>query len=543
MGIPDPGTRNWQKDGEAPSPGSAERLSRLRAEPDRGRSLRIEQAPASCQPLLPGRVSWTPHSVYRAQLLDRLARLCGWLTMAKRLWQYRRQALILWCADLDAVAHVVLGSYRGTGRPPRDPAAMLRTWLLATLLCITSPRRWAEALKSDDLLAILSGFAPGDTPGASTLRDFLRRLTRQMRRRSRCHRPHRKRGKGPGQGKKQPLRRPDMLWRLQTELPRFVRGDEGPLQEMLAAIAHGSAARGLIDLQHLRLAGDSTAVAARVDTFGRRTCSCPQGSPCTHPRRFTDGDADWGWDSAPGVFFFGHRFYEITAAGGDHDLPLYLRAVGADRHDAVSWLLSYADFASYYRDAHVDRVILDAAHDAGAIFDRLERDGVQAIIDLNPSHHPKVPRRLAPDGRPICACGAPMVSDGSSRGRLKFVCPRRRKRNASEEPACRHAVYISGGDAFRLHPGLPRGSEAWRLAYNDRTCTERSHARKLNDFGQAACRRRSRPTRAAHYFLAAYAQHFSAWADASGLRAENVFRSVLEPHLRALQSPARARSA
>ena len=486
---------------------------------------------------------WTPHAAYQAHVAQWLSRICGCLTVVKLLWRYREQALVLWSADLDGLGAIVRRSYRGTGRPPRDPAAMLRTWVLATLMGITSPRLWAETLTGNDVLAILSGFAPGDTPGASTLRDFLRRLTRQMRRRSRVHRPRRSRGRDPGKGKKKPLRRPDLLSRLQVRLPRFTRGDEGPLQEMLAVIAHGSAHRGLIDLQHLAVAGDSTVTAAHADPFGRRTCSCPPRTPCTHARRFTDGDADWGWDSAPSVYVYGHRFYELTAAGRGHDLPLYIRTVGADRHDDVSWLLAYSEFPSYYADAHVDRVILDAAHDAGAIFDRLQRDGVQAIIDLNPSHNSRQPVRLSPDGRPICACGAPMASDGSSRGRLKFVCPRRRKGHATNHPPCTHAVYISGGAAFRLHPGLARGSEAWRLAYNDRTCTERSHSRKLNDFGQAACRRGGRPARAAHYFLAAYAQHFAAWADAAGLRAENVFRAVLAPHLPVLRFPARAKTA
>ena len=88
---------------------------------------------------------------------------------------------------------------------------------------------------------------------------------------------------------------------------------------------------------------------------------------------------------------------------------------------------------------------------------------------------------------------------------------------------------------------MARGTEAWRLAYNDRTCTERSHTRKRNDFGQSNCRRRSRPTRAAHYFFAAYAQHFAAWADELAPPAEAVFRDALGPHLATLlELPRRA---
>jgi hypothetical protein len=45
------------------------------------------------------------------------------------------------------------------------------------------------------------------------------------------------------------------------------------------------------------------------------------------------------------------------------------------------------------------------------------------------------------------------------------------------------------------------------------------------------------------YFLAAFAQHVATWADAAGLRAENVFRTVLEPYLSALRPRARAKTA
>ena len=459
-------------------------------------------------------------------------RACADLLTAKRLWGLQSAVMVLWSGNLDCIRHILLAGYSGTGRPPCDPAAMCRTWLLATILGETSPMHWAGRLRTDALLAVLSGFDPADTPGASTLRDFMTRLTRQMRRRDRVHRPHRKRGKGPGKGKKQPLRRPDLLQRLSARLPRFSRGDEGPLQQMLAAIAHASAERGLIDLGHLSIAGDSTVLVSHANSFGRRTCSCPRDTECSHGRRFSDPDANWGWDSSRGIWVWGPRFYEITAAGARHDLPLYIRSVSADRHDGISWLLAYTDMRTYCTDAHLFRAILDAAHDAGAIYDQLERHGLQAIIDVNPAHNPTTPVVLSPAGIPLCACGQPMAPDGSSRGRPKFVCPRKRKRRQPGTDApCPGIIYISGSSAFRAHPGLARGTEAWRLAYHPRTCTERSHSRKRNVFGQTACRRRGRPARTAHYFFAAFAQHLTAWAAEAHLRIESVFRELLGAHL------------
>ena len=264
---------------------------------------------------------------YRAALLDRLRPLCTNLEFAKHLWAFQFSALFMWSADLDPIRRILAACYTGRGRPPRDPLAMFRTWLLATRLGITSARDWADRLRPDALLAILSGFDPQDTPGASTLRDFRDRLTRHMRRRDRSHRPHRKRPKGPAKGQKRPLRCPDVLWRLQAELPRFSRGDEGPLQEILITVAQASEELGLIDLEHLRIAGDSTLLPAHADTFGRRICTCSPATLCTCHRRFSDPDATWGWDSSRALWIYGHRFYEVTAAGYRHDLPLYILIV------------------------------------------------------------------------------------------------------------------------------------------------------------------------------------------------------------------------
>ncbi len=157
------------------------------------------------------------------------------------------------------------------------------------------------------------------------------------------------------------------------------------------------------------------------------------------------------------------------------------------------------------------------------------------MIDLNPAHNPKHPFRLTADGIPIGTCGHPTSSDGPSRGRRKYVCPRTRKRSApDDQPPCSHIVYISG-TALRLHPGIARDTEAWRLGYNDRTCTERSHTRKRNDFGQLRNRRRWRRNRTAHYFFAAYCQHFAAWVQKADYRFEMVFAAIIEQHMFALR--------
>jgi hypothetical protein len=474
------------------------------------------------------------HSRYQQWLLQALGRLAETLSVVKRIAGYAQVILLLWVADLSCVAPVLALAYTGRGRPPRDPLAMFRAWLAATVLAIDSPEQLAQALRTDEVLAVLCGFEPADTPGASTLRDFLRRLGRSLRRRQRRHRPYRKRGKAK-KGQKIPLRHPDVLWRLLPQLDRFSRGDEGLLQQLLVAIAHASAQRGLIDPNDLRVAGDSILLPSHTSPYGHRTCDCPKDKPCTCPRPFGDPDATWGWDSHRNSWIWGHRFYEITAAGRRHDLPLYLRSVDANRHDAVSWLLSYAEARRFYDGWRWTQAILDSAHDAGAIFATLRRDGVIAVIDINPAHNPKRPVTLGPDGIPLCPAGHPMASDGSANGRTKFVCPAQRKRRGIDCPQpCRaHTVYLSGLEAFRTRPGIARDSEAWRLAYNQRTACERSHSRKVNDFHQKACRARGRPFRTARYFFAAFCQHFAAWRHEADLTLSEVL-PFLRPWLPAL---------
>lgn len=61
-------------------------------------------------------------------------------------------------------------------RTPRDPQAMLRSFLLMTHHRITSIPQWVQKTRSEPLLAILCGFPPDDTPGVGTYYDFIDRF-------------------------------------------------------------------------------------------------------------------------------------------------------------------------------------------------------------------------------------------------------------------------------------------------------------------------------------------------------------------------------
>src|SRR5690625_4145750 len=87
---------------------------------------------------------------------------------------------IIWTSliDLTQTAELLKHRYSSDprGRKPRNPCDMLRSLLLMHNQNITSVDKWVFTLKSNPLLAILSGFTPGNVPGVGTFYDFFNRL-------------------------------------------------------------------------------------------------------------------------------------------------------------------------------------------------------------------------------------------------------------------------------------------------------------------------------------------------------------------------------
>ena len=74
--------------------------------------------------------------------------------------------------DLSETPNILMDSYSKFGPLPRDPASMLRSYLLSIKLKITSVTDWVSKLKECPLYAIISGFSPDDVPGIGTFYDF-----------------------------------------------------------------------------------------------------------------------------------------------------------------------------------------------------------------------------------------------------------------------------------------------------------------------------------------------------------------------------------
>ncbi|MFZ3131633.1 MAG: hypothetical protein WA125_11175 [Desulfosporosinus sp.] len=82
-----------------------------------------------------------------------------------------------WRTDLSYITTLLQDCYDAKGPEPRDPASMLRSYLL---FLMTKPEigvtEWIDEMQRIPYYAIFSGFDPGDIPGVGTFYDFFKRL-------------------------------------------------------------------------------------------------------------------------------------------------------------------------------------------------------------------------------------------------------------------------------------------------------------------------------------------------------------------------------
>ena len=93
--------------------------------------------------------------------------------LPKSTWDYIVQ---FWYLDLSQTDSIMRDCYSIFWPQPRLPSCMLRSYLLALKLKVTSITVWCRMLRETPLYAILSGFTFGDTPGVGTFYDFFSRI-------------------------------------------------------------------------------------------------------------------------------------------------------------------------------------------------------------------------------------------------------------------------------------------------------------------------------------------------------------------------------
>jgi hypothetical protein len=426
--------------------------------------------------------------------------------------------------DLDELLSILRPYYSDIGRPSAPAPDILRSLALMVHFKDESIDAWVGRLRSDDLLAVICGFAPGQVPGVATFYAFQDRFWpgRQL---YHIRKAKKKRKEKPAKGEKLPLKNPGVVKRIVKRLlagRTFNCKEENVLHQILAiSVVRPSLDLGLLgDPGSMTIAGDGSPYEGGGSPYGKKICLCQEKCDCE--RRFSDPEADWGWDSSHNIWFYGYTGYDITAAGSKHDLPIYIGMGQASRHDSIMGLRCLDEVRRLYPDLAFTRFLADSAHDAYPYYELLNFWQIEPFIDLNKRRAsgsgdgPKVDDL----GVPICASGERMVNWGycKDRCRIKWRCPLAcgRVKECSCKDACSSSsygrvIYTKVDTDPRLFTRTVRGSQAWNDAYKRRTTCERSIKRKKIDYRMKHTRMRSKRRRLWQLTLGAVNQHLDAW--------------------------------
>ena len=449
--------------------------------------------------------------------------------LPKSTWDYIVQ---FWFLDLSKTDSVMQECYSVFGPEPRLPSCMLRSYLLALKLKVTSITVWCRMLKETPLYAILSGFSFGDTPGVGTFYDFFSRIwqhdSNNLSPKDRFPKM-KKTPKGKKKGDKTPCDSSSTASKLLPLLERWHLKPENPFflifrlyhQQFLDQSIH----RGLVNPRHLALAGDGTPVRTAAQQRKKRICHCKEKgcSPCNCKRHYSQPDCNWGWDSHRESYFFGYHLYMYVASDSFSDLPVFPLLERASRHDMLSFLHSFFTMKAYLPELQIEKLLLDSAHDAYPVYEYCRREHITPFIDLNPGHTGHFTYKddftIDDDGVPVCKLGLRMHKDGyeAAKHRAKYRCPKsNRKRGCFCEHPCSPAkygrtVHIFTDDNPRLFNIPPRDSKAWEKEYDRRTSVERSNKREKEDYKLEDGRHRSTKMWYCRLYGIMMLQHLDAW--------------------------------
>jgi hypothetical protein len=437
-----------------------------------------------------------------------------------------------WNLDLSYTDEWMRSKYSRFGPNPRTPSAMQRSYLLSIDFKVTSITEWAAHLKINPLYAILSGFEIGDTPGVGTFYDFFSRLWDSD---SDNLNPHLHKLKAPVKKpnkkgcKAEPVEKvtvDDLLKELESSSFSISEQPYGSLFELYSKeFLRKSLDKGLINNTHLSIAGDGTPVVTSARERKHRICVCASKGiyDCDCERYFSQPDTDVGWDSSRGCFYNGYDLYMLVASDSESDLPIFPLLHPASMHDSHGFLHAFFRMKSFLPDFHVEKLLLDSAHDAMPYYRFCKRSGITPFIDLNEKRGIKVSYKddftLDKDGIPTCRAGLKMRHDGIeiSKNRAKFRCPlfNRRTGCSCESPCCDskygRTVHLQLNDNPRLINIPPRDSKEWKTEYNARTSAERSNKREKIDFKLEDGRHRSTKMWYCRLYHILMLQHLDAW--------------------------------
>jgi hypothetical protein len=433
----------------------------------------------------------------------------------------------LWITDLSDVHYLLIDSYADKGPAGYPPASMLRAYLLNLLVAPTmSLTKWVDQLRRVPLYAIISGFEPHKTPAIGTFYDFFNRLWLSDQDNFHGHVKPKKRKKSkkkkPKKGKKMSIKKPGVLQRLINRYFKYGSSFKPKATDRLFELFQNSflsisAAYDLLgDLTQFSISGDGTPVKTAALLRNKKLKDNDQFAHHFQP------DTDSGWDSSRSKFYNGYHLYMLTACDSPNDLPIYPTLNKASRHDSVSLLLNLNEFHHRFDICSVDKILLDAAHDAKAIYELLNKHNTDAFIDLNKrtkfNFEGKSDITFSELGIPICSQNLEMKSNGFdyTQDRKKWRCPKAKGTTIDCPNPCSDAKYGRNfqtypKDDLRIFTKIPRGSEKWKLVYNKRTSSERTNKREKVDYQLEAGRHKSTKMWYIRLYAIMMCQHIDAW--------------------------------
>lgn len=454
-----------------------------------------------------------------------------------------------WNLDLSSVDQLMQDRYSVFGPEPRLPSDMLRSYLLSMKFKVPSLTAWVASMKHNYLYAILSGFPVGDTPGVGTFYDFTKRLwmSDENNLSNPVHPPKEKPRKPGKKGEKaapvEKITVNDLFAKFKLEPPQ----DFAPAARLFtifkSQFLDKSVTDGLIDLDHLAVSGDGTPVYTGACERKTRMCDCLEKGiyDCKCNRRYHQPDCNIGWDSHRGRYYFGYGLYMLTASDSESDLPLFPLLGPASRHDSHGFLYNYFSMQQFLPEAHVNKLLLDSAHDAMAYYEYCSEHGIQPFIELNDKcgRQPvyKDDFTIEKDGVPVCKAGLRMRRDGTetAKGRTKFKCPQISFAGGTPACTCEHpcsnavygrTVHLVLKNNPRLFNNPPRSSKEWKLEYNARTSSERCNKREKIDYKLEDGRHRSSRMWYCRLFAIMMCQHLDAWDLPKSSRLKNLFEQA-----------------
>jgi hypothetical protein len=289
---------------------------------------------------------WESHADYQRRITDSLSFIAAVNPFA--LLEYEKSISKLCILNLDPLKKLLEPRYSPTGRPSQNQPEIFRSLILMNDLGF-SLDKWMIKLSNNPVLQIVCGFRR-NLPGVASYYDFMSRIIKldeKPRFKKKKRKPNKKFG-----NQKLPPKHPGIVQKLVDQIlagRRLNRRPERLLQEIFANVCvQPSMDLGLVPL-NVSVSGDGTCIATGASPYGRITCECSDFL-CDCPRKFSDPNATWGWDSHNERYFYGYTGYFISTYNRalKLDLPLYLRIVDAKRHDSISAVVGLAEFRDLY---------------------------------------------------------------------------------------------------------------------------------------------------------------------------------------------------